>query len=233
MESVVRSSSSVRATSLAIAVALLIVTSACGSDDGEGDVSEAPPTTLSALDIAIAHFNELIEMRPSNIATTINNLGFAQVTEEQVNSVAGALCVSGYDSSVTLTWFRANVPFKSSMLVGSANRILSLASQTCSVPATDLQTSHYSSQIWKEFATGSFPQLSQTSQSAGDKAICDVVGSHAGGEAIQELLEALIDLASRGRIKPEELLPVAVEVVGQTCSQWLPSVRDALNLFFQ
>jgi hypothetical protein len=233
MESVVRSSSSVRATSLAIAVALLIVTSACGTDDGEGDVSEAPPTTLSALDIAIAHFNELMEMQPSNIASDINNLGFAGVTEEQVNSVASDLCVSGYDSSVTITWFRANVHVISSMLVGSANRILSLASKNCSVPATDLQTSSYSSQVWRDFATLLLPQVSQTSQSAGDKAICDVVGSHAGGEAIQELLDALIDLASRGRIKPDELLPVAVEVVGQTCSQWLPSVRDALNLFFQ
>jgi hypothetical protein len=220
---------SVRAVRLATAVALLFVNSACGDDDDDADPTT---TTLSAFALAVARVNESLALFPSNIASNINGLGLAHVTAEQVDSVASELCISGYDSSVTIEWIRENVSVVSSMLVGSGNRILGLASKNCLVKATAQQTSDYSAQLWNEFAAGSLPQLSETLPSAGERAICDVVGSHAGGQAVEGLLGALIDFASRGRIEPDLMLPVVAEVVGGTCSQWLPSVNDALDQYF-
>lgn len=197
------------------------------------DENEGATTTTADLDIVMANLREVLDSTAPAIADDINVMGLTSVTPDEVRSVATNLCVSSFDGNVTAAWLDERVPRPSTLLMGPANRLLRLAGtpDICTRPATAEEKQRYVATVYEALPSATPAPMSLDLPTGTEAAVCEVLSSHAGGAAVEELSEALIGLATRNRVDPGDFLPLVVGIAGGTCDVWLPRASAAFETF--
>lgn len=99
----------------------------------------------------------------------------------------------------------------------------------CAHEATSDESQAYDARVYGYLSLYNVELPERSVSDETSDALCQVLGSQPGGAAVEEVLGKLISVASRNRVDADEFLPVVVETVGATCSQWLPVAQDALQ----
>lgn len=219
---------------------LVLATVVLAGCNGEERPAGEPPTeptetggTVSDAELqeVVRTLQEVMDSTPEAIADDVNALGPASVNPEEVSAVAYNLCVSGFNPDIATSWLDNEVRLPNALLLGPSQRLLRLAGSpgVCAHEATSDESQAYDARVYGYLSLNNveLPQRSVSDETS--DALCQVLGSQPGGAAVEEVLGELISVASRNRVDADEFLPVVVETVGATCSQWLPVAQDALQ----
>ncbi|WP_433158006.1 hypothetical protein [Kribbella sp. CA-247076] len=211
-----------------------------GEDAGstETTTTVAPsstPITTSApvLDPAVQAFIARLTASPDAIADEVNKYGDARVTPADVDDQARALCEAGFSPFVTEAWLSLRVPHRNLLLLGPVHRLLDLAStpRICRRGPSPVEQQQFRSGIYS-YLKATDPQPRAEIPDAVQRNVCGFLQHESGSQTVEALLESILAAMFRNRIDPDDFLPLAVEITAQSCEQWLPVLRQALDKYF-
>lgn len=220
-----------------LAAGLLI---GCGPDpDPDATTTTPTPTTPTTLDNPTAairaeldSLGEQLSALPVSMAETLTTYILQVVTPEQVESAAMALCASGYNPEVTISWLQRltnrGVNF---LLVGPATRLRITAENRCGEKATPAQVSRYVAGINRFFGgVGGVMAPPPTSISQASSPLCQFLSSNPGESVITSAVTDLLSGVSGGRVRGQGSGAEAIaKIVGASCPSWLPAVISTIQ----
>jgi hypothetical protein len=217
---------------------LFLVLTGCGDDGGgtggggTGGGTGDSGSSSAELDAALAELRDAYAATPAGIASDLSAFGVTTVTPEEVLGFAHDLCASAFDPTVAVAWLEAQHVALSWMVFGPAQRLAQYAGTpaVCTRPATEDEAAAYAQGITAPLPD-LLPHLPTQQPTNSERVLCAVLGSDAGGAAVEAALEAILGAASRNRIQGGDALALGVEVAGAACPDLLPVARDALTEF--
>jgi hypothetical protein len=219
-------------------VAAVIVSIAGCNGDGDDEEAAVASTTSSAtavvdVDGATADLRGLLDSTPQAIAEDVSALGLAQVTADQVGTVARTLCESTFDPEVTTSWLESLIVTNVAM-VGPANRLLRYSGtpEVCPRGPTTAEQDFYRAEVYRVLeSTPPLPPGATQVPGRVAAVVCDLLGAPDAGDPVGAALDRLLDLASRGGFDAGEFLPLVVEAAGAGCDQLLPTAMEVLDRY--
>jgi hypothetical protein len=215
--------------------------------DTAGDPGGTGTTTTVTLNATLAdvlaEYQEQLASTPDAIAKAMQLLGLTEVTPEQVSGLALDLCKSAFNPAVVTMWLQAQATTTSIFMMQPANRLLRYSGTVvCARPPTPAERANYGAalvdfllpepQASAPAASPAVPtELPQAPRQVAT-AVCDVLGSSAGGEAAETGLEALANGVSGGRFDSGLFVSAAVWIAGASCKDYLPEAAEAVHRFF-
>jgi hypothetical protein len=247
-----------RLLTVVLVTAVIVSVSGCGDDDDHdadtttttettGDTGGTGTTTTVTISpelaAALTEYRERLASTREAIAQALQALGLTQVTPGQVTGLAESLCRSAFNPVVVTTWLQEQAAPTSIFLVQPANRLLRYSGtpQVCSRRPTFEEQESYKAALfaflvpYPQASVPVAPPVVPTNLQAPSEvatAVCDVLGSQAGGKAAEAGLESLANRFSGGRPDSGEFISAVVWIAGASCKSFLPNAAEAVHRFF-
>lgn len=224
----------------AAALLALLLTTGCGGDDDDSTTPAptytaptytAPPTSLDPALVAA-----LTRPPPTSqsVAADLTQFGVAGVEPTDVDALAADLCRSGFNGGVVVQALRARLTDTSALLLVPTSDLLDLAGNParCTAAPSAQQREDYSSTLVSYLIpslSGRPPAPVLPVSSETQQQFCQIL--EAGSDFISGIIDEILQLASRNRVKGGDLLAFTVDVAAMSCSRLLPVAKDALEQY--